>query len=367
VPTFGQTLTANDGTWAPDPVVKSYQWLRDGNPIANATGGSYQLAAADVDKKIALQVTGSKEGHTPLTKTSAATAAVAALPLTGSPAGSIPATSTVGQTLTVVDGSWTPAPVELLHQWFRNNVAITDATTSSYTLVEADLGKTVTVKTTGTKPGYTTVTSTSNPSVISAGTLTNSALPSVSGTATVGQTLNGNVGVWGPDPVATAVRWLRNGTAISGATGSSYALTSADQGSTLSFEVTGTKGGYAPLTRVSGSTAAVTAPAVVVPPAPPVVQPPAVVKVNPSIKISGKGAKKKVTLTITVKGSGVTPTGKITIKLGNKKLKTVTLKNGKATVVLTKQKKGKRAYKVTYAGDVRVNTKSVTSKKIKIK
>lgn len=98
---------------------------------------------------------------------------------------------------------------------------------------------------------------------------------------------------------------------------------------------------------------------------PPVVKP--VPKKAASIKVSAKGGKKKATLTITVKASGVTPTGKITVKLGSKKLKTVTLKRGKATVKLTKQKKGKRAYKIIYSGDRKVNAKTVTSKKVTIK
>lgn len=86
-----------------------------------------------------------------------------------------------------------------------------------------------------------------------------------------------------------------------------------------------------------------------------------------SIKVSGKGGKKKATLTITVKASGVTPTGKVKILLGSKTLKTVTLKKGKATVTLTKQKKGNRVYKVIYSGDSKVLAKSVTTSKIKIK
>jgi hypothetical protein len=108
---------------------------------------------------------------------------------------------------------------------------------------------------------------------------------------------------------------------------------------------------------------------VVVPPAPPA--PPAapapVAKKSASVKVSAKGAKKKATLTITVKASGVTPTGKITIKLGSKTLKTVTLKGGKAKVTLTKQKKGKRTYKVIYSGDSRVRTKTVNTSKVTIK
>ena len=104
------------------------------------------------------------------------------------------------------------------------------------------------------------------------------------------------------------------------------------------------------------------------PPAPPAAPAPApVAKKSASVTVSAKGAKKKATLTITVKASGVTPTGKVTIKLGDKTLKTVTLKNGKAKVTLTKQKKGKRIYKVTYSGDAKVRAKSVNTSKVTIK
>jgi hypothetical protein len=120
------------------------------------------------------------------------------------------------------------------------------------------------------------------------------------------------------------------------------------------------------LGNVNGALALVPA---VVPPAPPA--PPAapapVAKKSASVKVSAKGAKKKATLTITVKASGVTPTGKVTIKLGSKTLKTVTLKGGKAKVTLTKQKKGKRTYKVIYSGDSRVRTKTVNTSKVTVK
>jgi hypothetical protein len=97
------------------------------------------------------------------------------------------------------------------------------------------------------------------------------------------------------------------------------------------------------------------APAPSTPPAP-------VVKTLASVKVSAKGAKKKATLTITVKASGVTPTGKVRIKLGSKTLKTVSLKGGRVKVTLTRQKKGKRAYKVIYSGDSRVRATTITSK-----
>jgi glycosyl hydrolase family 26/Big-like domain-containing protein len=69
--------------------------------------------------------------------------------------------------------------------------------------------------------------------------------PSVSGSAVVGQTLSSTTGSWtGTSPIAYAYQWLRcdssgaNCTAITGATASTYVLSSSDQGSTLRTRVT---------------------------------------------------------------------------------------------------------------------------------
>lgn len=166
-------------------------------------------------------------------------------------------------------------------------------------------------------------------------------------------------------------------TAADGSSGSArppvaYVVTSADVSSSISVRYKGEKAGLTSLYKTSNRTAVVTAATAPPrswppgpPPAPPA--PPAVVKVNPSIKVSGKGGKKKVTLTISVRASGVTPTGRVTIKLGSETLKTVTLKNGRAQVTIKKQKKGKKAYSVTYSGDGSVNSGRAKSKKITIR
>ncbi|MCW2838522.1 MAG: hypothetical protein JWR55_5 [Aeromicrobium sp.] len=104
-----------------------------------------------------------------------------------------------------------------------------------------------------------------------------------------------------------------------------------------------------------------------IPAAPAPSTPPVVAKRSASVKVSAKNARKKATLTITVRASGVTPTGKVTIRLGSRTLKTVTLRNGRAKVTLNKQKKGKRTYKINYSGDSRVRAKTVSTSKVKIK
>ncbi len=81
--------------------------------------------------------------------------------------------------------------------------------------------------------------------------------PKISGTVSSGQTIKAVSGTWGPSPVTLKYQWYRNGSAISGATGSSYKLTSADKGKSITVKVTGSKSGY--------RTAAVTSSSVKVP------------------------------------------------------------------------------------------------------
>jgi hypothetical protein len=57
-PRVGRTLTVSAGTWSGDPVPAiTCQWLRNGTPVAGATGEDYRLGAADDRASIACRVT----------------------------------------------------------------------------------------------------------------------------------------------------------------------------------------------------------------------------------------------------------------------------------------------------------------------
>lgn len=60
-----------------------------------------------------------------------------------------------------------------------------------------------------------------------------------------------NEGNWGPGQVTFRYQWLRNGSPIAGETASTYDFTRADQGNYVSVQVTGSKAGYASVTRTS--------------------------------------------------------------------------------------------------------------------
>lgn len=64
--------------------------------------------------------------------------------------------------------------------------------------------------------------------------------PQVTGTATSGQTLTTTNGSWNNQPSSFSYQWLRNGTAISGATAKTYTLTSADVNASISCRVRAT-------------------------------------------------------------------------------------------------------------------------------
>ena len=68
----GSYVSVEPGTWSPEPSDYSYQWLRDGVPIAGATTRDYLVQPADVGHALAPVVTGSKDGYEKASFTGAA-------------------------------------------------------------------------------------------------------------------------------------------------------------------------------------------------------------------------------------------------------------------------------------------------------
>jgi len=85
----------------------------------------------------------------------------------------------------------------------------------------------------------------------------NAALPVISGTAAVAQTLSCSTGTWSNSPASFAYGWQRDGQAIAGANASSYVVVAADAGHQLTCTVTATNtGGSAAATSAAVAVAA---------------------------------------------------------------------------------------------------------------
>ncbi len=159
---------------------------------------------------------------------------------TGVPA--ITGTAQEGQTLTASTGTWDNAPTSYTYQWKRNGANISGATASTYPLVAADVGTVITVTVTATNTaGSASATSAATASILPPAPV-NSVLPAITGTAQEGQTLTSSTGTWSGSPTY-ARQWKRDGVAISGATASTYVLTTADVGTVITVTVTATNTG----------------------------------------------------------------------------------------------------------------------------
>jgi hypothetical protein len=154
-PKYGQILQADPGVWGPAGVKFSYLWYRSGKAVADVTGDTYPLTASDIGKTIKVKVTGALDGYQSASKTSTASKKVVALSFTAATP-VVSGTLQVGQTLTANLGTWSPLPdLPLSYQWYSSGKAIKGATGDTYTLTKSDKGKTIKVKVTGTKLGYT--------------------------------------------------------------------------------------------------------------------------------------------------------------------------------------------------------------------
>lgn len=245
----GETLEATAGVWT-EGVALTYQWFAAEVAIPGATGTTLTLAAAQLGKSITVEVTGTTSGSASLTKSSSATAPVAAGALGGTTP-TVSGTLAVGSTLTAKPGTWTSGAA-LKYQWYASGVAISGATTTTFKLTSAQADKAIVFKVTATRSGYTTL---SKSSAATAKVLT-VATPKITGTARTGATLTAIPGSW-TGSTAFTYQWFANGSAISGATKSTFVPTTAQDSKTITVRVTGTKTGYGTVAKTSPATAKV--------------------------------------------------------------------------------------------------------------
>ena len=152
-PTEDQTLTADISGVSDEDGINAdtiaYQWLRDGEVIAEAMEDSFQLTQADVGTIISVRLTYTDNFGTEESVVSAGTSPVedGNAPPTGQVI--IEGNAAEGQTLSVdatgvsdADGIDTST---IGYRWKRDGEDISGATGRAYTLVAADVGKAITV------------------------------------------------------------------------------------------------------------------------------------------------------------------------------------------------------------------------------
>lgn len=268
-PRVGDALELTSGEWLPAAASFTYQWLRDGSPVAGASSARYTVQEADLDAALSVTITGARAGYAPVSRTSEPSQPVQAevqLALTATPTPLVSDTTpVVGQAVNAGEGPWAPAGVAFAYQWFQGSTPIDGATAISYRVQGADLGKTLKVRVTGSKPGYQSVSKTSTATAaVTAGALSPTPVPTVDDiTPTVDQTVSAVPGGWNPAPMGFKFQWYKvssGGTTytLTGATAGSYLARPSDVGYRLKVTVTGSKTGYKSVSKTSATTGYVT-------------------------------------------------------------------------------------------------------------
>ncbi len=237
-PVVGAELTCLRGEWRGEPPpVFTYQWLRDGAPLASATASTYTVSNADRGRWLSCQVTAANsEGAEEVTS--------GAIEIPGSAPGPISkpvinGTPAVGDTLTCDPGTWSGAPTPIFsYEWLRTGESIPGATASEYTVAPADRSEKLVCQVTATNH-YASASERSNADEVAGERPTPSEAPEVVGVAAVGEQLTCRPGRWQAEPPPElAYQWLRDGTSISSANESTYTVELSDEGHGLSCMVT---------------------------------------------------------------------------------------------------------------------------------
>lgn len=163
-PFQGTPLIATGGTWNRTDTDFEWRWFVDGVRVPEATTSRFALAPDHVGRSIKLVVVARKDGYRAekVPAVSAVGPVLAGAVRATQPTG-VAGTPRVGAALRVVPGAYAPADVTRTYQWLRDGVPIAGATTPRYLLTPADLGRSVTVQTTLTKPDHRPLTETALP------------------------------------------------------------------------------------------------------------------------------------------------------------------------------------------------------------
>ena len=216
----GTLLSVNPGTWD-SGVQLFYQWLKNGTPIVGEVGSEYLVAPSDLTSMISVSVLGVRSGVAPVRRVSGAVSVTAGT-MVLSPNPLIVGSGAVGTSLSVNPGTW-DSGVALSYQWLKNGNPIIGKAGPEYLVSASDFESSISVKVSGSKPGYIKITKISLATSVTPMVMQNQVKPKISGVAKVGNTLKAITSKWSPSAQIT-YNWTLGGRQIPGANGQTLKL-----------------------------------------------------------------------------------------------------------------------------------------------
>lgn len=141
----GQRLSLSLPALSPAPTTTTYQWYRNGGAINGATGSTYTVTTSDVNATLSAGVVFERTAHEPVRPFTGPTDKVLA-PLTVERAASIRGPAVIGRTLTSDAPLFSGQVDRVVYMWLRDGAPIAGATSTSYRLGAADLGRQISLR-----------------------------------------------------------------------------------------------------------------------------------------------------------------------------------------------------------------------------
>jgi len=239
ITTQPNSQTVNSGTTASFSVVASggtplsYQWQKNGSPISGATASSFSISNVQGSDAGDYTVTVSNTGgsSTSLPATLSVNVVATAPSITSHPASQ---TVMVGSGVSFSVTATGTAP--LSYQWKKDNVTLSGATSSTYSIASAALSNAGSYTVTVSNGAGSITSNAATLTVNAAATAPSITTQPVSQSVSVGASVDLSVSATGTAPLA--YQWKKDGASLYGATASSYAIAAAALTDTGSYTVT---------------------------------------------------------------------------------------------------------------------------------
>jgi len=153
-PEYAATLTANPGQWPPAATAYAYQWLRDGQPVPQATAAAYRPGLDDLGHALTVTVTASDGLGGTGAATSAPTMPVQRAVLKAKGGQVVKGVARFTHTLDAHPGRYVATPSKVTYQWLRGRQPVAGATDKKYAVQPEDVGLRLRVLLTVLSPGY---------------------------------------------------------------------------------------------------------------------------------------------------------------------------------------------------------------------
>ncbi|MFJ3956016.1 hypothetical protein [Arthrobacter sp. NPDC090010] len=256
----GGTLSSTGGGWEAASRLR-FVWTVDGTAVQTSDhvvgeSDSLLLSPGMAGKTVQLTVTASGDEQSPSTEAAATPVVVRSAEFTGLVwSNALTGRAVVGQSLSLARPAWDDSASHgtLSYQWYRGMEQIPGATTERYLVGAADVSRPLWAAITLSAPGFTDHEFRSAQLTAASAAFTSVAIPTIGGTARVGQVQTANPGASAPAAGSFSYQWYRGTAVIPGAVGRSYTTTAADNGKTLKVRVRSSKPGYTSVDRFSAA------------------------------------------------------------------------------------------------------------------